>query len=404
MLVLCISHVYRLLLLTTSSLEPIAEPMAVVGTTMGQALKDKMLSMWRVVQMMLPDQKQTNCWTLLLLTKVIVGGANEFQLTMFTTMVLLHAGPCNTFVHIANLVWAVASQVFFWMMIPGWESDNTAVLSDQIIFPCLSCMGMVLLWQAIPMIDSPKYVPKSGRINKRVWKCVRNLSKCVNKVFDCNMEHVCFCLWTLLWFPDFMIHEEHSRLVNDADDTGQKEDREVQGWSDNHPFVTTARSMTGDDDLLSMSEHWTIASENQARTSAWWGRMRLVVTSLMIAVDAGDALFAFQHIVFCLSSSMGEKQDDHRYDSDSYLIAIDNCASRCITNNMRDFVGPVVKVDLPVRGVGGTVTATYKGTVQWTIEDKQGIPHTFRIPNTYLNTSCPYRLLSPQHWAQTQSR
>jgi len=63
--------------------------MAVVGAIMGQALKDKMLSMWSVVQMMLPDQKQTNCWTLLLLTKAMMGGANEFQLTIFTTMVLL---------------------------------------------------------------------------------------------------------------------------------------------------------------------------------------------------------------------------------------------------------------------------------------------------------------------------
>jgi len=104
------------------------------------------------------------------------------------------------------------------------------------------------------MIDSQKNVPKSERINKRVSKCVRDLSKCANNVFDCSMEHVCFYLWTLLWFPDFMIHEEHSRLVNGADDTGQKEGREFQGWSDNQPFVTTARSMTGDDDLLSMSE------------------------------------------------------------------------------------------------------------------------------------------------------
>jgi len=199
-------------------------------------------------------------------------------------------------------------------MIPGWESDNTSVLGDQIIFPCLSYMSMVSLWQAVPKIDTSKYVPKSGRINKRVSKCVRDLSKCANKVFDFSMEHVCFCLWTLRWFPDFMIHKEHSRLVNDADDTGQKEGREVQGWSDNHPFVATARSMAGDDDLLSMSEHWTIASENQAQTSAWWEPMQLVATSLMIAVDAGDALFAFQHIVFCLSSSMGDKQDDHRYD------------------------------------------------------------------------------------------
>jgi len=203
MLVLCVSHICPLLLLTTSSLQPIAEPMAVVGAIMGQALKDKMLSMWSVVQMMLPGQKQTNCWTVLLSTKAIMSGVNEFQLTIFTTVVLLHAGPCNTFVQIANLVWAVGFQVFFWIMIPGWESDNTAVLGDQIIFPCLSHMGMVLLWQAIPMIDSPKYVPKSGRINKTFSKCVRDLSKCANKVFYCSMEHVCFCLWTLLWFPKF---------------------------------------------------------------------------------------------------------------------------------------------------------------------------------------------------------
>jgi len=54
-------------------------------------------------------------------------------LTMFTMMMLLHAGPCNAFVHIANLVWAVASQIFFWMIIPGWEGNSTAVLSDQIV-------------------------------------------------------------------------------------------------------------------------------------------------------------------------------------------------------------------------------------------------------------------------------
>jgi len=61
-----------------------------------QALKDKMLSMWSVVQMMLPDQKQTDYWTLLLLTKAMMSGAIEFELTIFTTMMRLHAGPCNT--------------------------------------------------------------------------------------------------------------------------------------------------------------------------------------------------------------------------------------------------------------------------------------------------------------------
>jgi len=84
------------------------------------------------------------------------------------------------------------------------------------------------------------------------------------------------------------------------------------------------------------------------------------------------------------------------------MIAIDNCLSRCITNNPRDFVGDMIEVNIPVRGIGGTVMATFKGTVEWRIEDDQGRVHAFRIPDTYLNVESPYRLLSPQHWAQTQ--
>jgi hypothetical protein len=94
--------------------------------------------------------------------------------------------------------------------------------------------------------------------------------------------------------------------------------------------------------------------------------------------------------------------NDHTYDSDSFLIAIDNCSSRCITNSLQDFIGQPTKVQVKVSGIGGAVMATYKGTVKWAIEDDNGRVHTWLIPDTYYNESTPYRLLSPQHWAHTQ--
>ncbi|CAB9503016.1 unknown protein [Seminavis robusta] len=95
-----------------------------------------------------------------------------------------------------------------------------------------------------------------------------------------------------------------------------------------------------------------------------------------------------------------EPAKQQEYDADSVLIAIDNCSSRCITNCMKDFIGKPTKVNVTVQGIGGTVTATYKGTVRWSIKDDDGRVHHFVIPDTYYNPSTPYRLLSPQHWAK----
>jgi hypothetical protein len=93
---------------------------------------------------------------------------------------------------------------------------------------------------------------------------------------------------------------------------------------------------------------------------------------------------------------------DHRYDSDSFIIAVNNCSSCCITNSMLDFVGKPKRINLLVRGIGGHAAATYVGTVRWSFEDCNGKIHSFLISNTYYNADSPYRLLSPQHWAREQ--
>ena len=90
-----------------------------------------------------------------------------------------------------------------------------------------------------------------------------------------------------------------------------------------------------------------------------------------------------------------------RYDSDSFLIVIDNACSFCITNDKRHFVGQPETIDIQVRGIGGKrVTATLRGTVRWCIPNDDGEIHEELIPNTYFQEQAAYCLYSPQHVAQ----
>jgi len=90
------------------------------------------------------------------------------------------------------------------------------------------------------------------------------------------------------------------------------------------------------------------------------------------------------------------------FDSDSYAIRVDNCCSKCITNRLEDFETPPQQVfSTTVKGIGGRIHCTHKGTIVWNIEDDQGRIHKLRIPGSFYTREAPSRLLSPQHWAQT---
>ena len=93
-----------------------------------------------------------------------------------------------------------------------------------------------------------------------------------------------------------------------------------------------------------------------------------------------------------------------RFDTDSDDIGIDNRCSACISHVESDyFEGPLRKSDRVVKGFGGSRTRNVKiGTLKWSWEDGQGVTTTFRIPNSYFVPGGKVRLLSPQHWAQTQ--
>jgi hypothetical protein len=91
-----------------------------------------------------------------------------------------------------------------------------------------------------------------------------------------------------------------------------------------------------------------------------------------------------------------------RFDTDSFPIGVDNCATYCITDNKKDFVGPLKRSNTRVASVGGHQKGQWIGTIHWPVVDDDGRHHQLIIPNTVLipEGSLPFRLLSPQHFGQ----
>ena len=105
--------------------------------------------------------------------------------------------------------------------------------------------------------------------------------------------------------------------------------------------------------------------------------------------------------VDCCFTASSKAPNSIRFDSDSFQIAIDNCATSCFTNEMQDFIkGTVKQTNTKIMGIGNA-TSTCVGTVRWRIVDDQGRRHELQIPGTRYQESLPFRLLCPQHVAQT---
>ena len=89
------------------------------------------------------------------------------------------------------------------------------------------------------------------------------------------------------------------------------------------------------------------------------------------------------------------------WDSDSFTIGIDQHTSSPISNDKNHFINlqnttaKVVGVDGVPRGI-----AAGKGTLQWLVEDDEGVVHKWKIPNAYYIPDCPKCLLPPQFFAK----
>jgi hypothetical protein len=78
-----------------------------------------------------------------------------------------------------------------------------------------------------------------------------------------------------------------------------------------------------------------------------------------------------------------------KFDYESFLIGIDNHASRCISNCIDDFQSAIKPTNKQLAGISGSLTIKGTGTVKWIIEDDDGIHHSINIPNTLYVPEAP---------------
>ena len=81
-------------------------------------------------------------------------------------------------------------------------------------------------------------------------------------------------------------------------------------------------------------------------------------------------------------------------------LMIDNRASACITNDLKDFISRSRRINQQIKGITGHAQATHRGMVQWKIKDDTSKVHLININGTYYMAGMPSWILLPQHFAQ----
>ena len=89
------------------------------------------------------------------------------------------------------------------------------------------------------------------------------------------------------------------------------------------------------------------------------------------------------------------------FDSNLFLIGVDNHTTMTISNDKSHFIGPIRPTNVGVKGSGNNmVKATGKGALKWKIEDDEGKVHIFMIHNALYVPQSSLCILCPQQWAK----
>ena len=100
------------------------------------------------------------------------------------------------------------------------------------------------------------------------------------------------------------------------------------------------------------------------------------------------------------STGIDKYKPKYKFDSESYMIGIDNHASRCISNDINHFITALTPTPRSyLRGITGNLKVKGEGTLVWSIDDDQGRSHKIKIKNCLYVPGLPSCLESPQHWA-----
>ena len=93
------------------------------------------------------------------------------------------------------------------------------------------------------------------------------------------------------------------------------------------------------------------------------------------------------------------KTNYQNFDTGSFDIGIDSHATRCISNDINHFQGPIIPMQQKsCKGFGGAKTPIAgQGTIKWKLLDDDGIQHTLLIKKALFIPKATMCLLSPQH-------
>ena len=128
-----------------------------------------------------------------------------------------------------------------------------------------------------------------------------------------------------------------------------------------------------------------------------WARLMCFATLFQHPV-ASTARTAFSS---GLSQPLSAQRRFAAFDCDSVALRVDNCCTASITNSLADVVGEPIPIKARIEGfTGGKALVTARCTIKWRVEDDNGRVHHVLLPNSLYSKAAPFRLLSPQHWAQ----
>ena len=119
------------------------------------------------------------------------------------------------------------------------------------------------------------------------------------------------------------------------------------------------------------------------------------VVAFCVALDP-----TFIHAALCAPHKVKEAMPP----DSSFRLIWDSGASHCITNNKKDFIGPIRSAGLikTLTGLARGLFIRGVGTVAWTVLDVNGKPRTLKV-DAYFVPGSPVRLLSTSQLLQTYS-
>jgi uncharacterized metal-binding protein len=203
----------------------------------------------------------------------------------------------------------------------------------------------------------PKYIPRRLRgwnpVKRRTKALLQEVTwdslqagamaaiECLAQPARASINTTTHILWTIARLENLALVAAAWTPVEDNED--DYEEATTDG-----PFAAAANKCRSDHaKLLHIEEHRAIAHAHSF-TASPLRRLLMFMQTLMGEHSQGPhqswrQLIALTFVIVSYRASTTAAHD-HRYDSDSFLIAIDNCSSRCITNSMQDFVGLPTKV------------------------------------------------------------